>query len=77
MAPQQPTPDLVKADFVQALAELARGEQTASAMENQLTALEQKIDALLATTESQGASNPDDRNGMQDGDSDKNQVDGK
>ena len=34
-----------------------RGEQTASAMENQLSALEQKIDDLLATAESQSVSN--------------------
>lgn len=33
-----------------------RGEQAASAMENQLTALEQKIDALLASAEAPGAS---------------------
>lgn len=33
-----------------------RGEQAASAMENQLTALEQKIDALLASAECPGAS---------------------
>lgn len=44
-------------------------------MEDQLTALEQKIDALLASAESQTASNTGDRKEMQDGD--KNQVDGK
>ncbi|KAI4144721.1 MAG: hypothetical protein LQ341_002588 [Variospora aurantia] len=78
MAPQQPTPDdLVKADFARALEELARGEQTASVMENQLTALEHKIDALLATTESQDAANTDDRNETQERRLNKNQVDGK
>ncbi|KAL9014955.1 MAG: hypothetical protein Q9173_000409 [Seirophora scorigena] len=75
MAPQQPTSGLGEADFAQALQELARGEQTASAMEDQLTALEQKIDALLASAEAQTASNIDDRKEMQDGD--KNQVNGK
>lgn len=40
-------------------------------MENQLTALEQKIDALLASAESQSASEPDDQNEMQTGEKDK------
>ncbi|KAL8744785.1 MAG: hypothetical protein Q9190_003015 [Brigantiaea leucoxantha] len=42
-------------DLAQAFQELARGEQTASVMEKQLTTLEQKIDDLLATAESQNA----------------------
>ena len=32
-----------------------RGEQAAAAMEKQLTALEQKIDALLESAEAQGS----------------------
>lgn len=46
-------------------------------MENQLTALEHKIDALLATTESQDAANTDDGNETQERRLNKNQVDGK
>ncbi|KAL8808372.1 MAG: hypothetical protein Q9182_000192 [Xanthomendoza sp. 2 TL-2023] len=44
-----------EADWAKAFQEIARGEQAAAAMENQLTALEQKIDALLAGAESPGA----------------------
>ncbi|GAB7349677.1 hypothetical protein MBLNU459_g0349t1 [Dothideomycetes sp. NU459] len=36
------------ADFVKAFQELQRGEQTASALESHLTALEAKIEELLA-----------------------------
>ncbi|KAL9029726.1 MAG: hypothetical protein Q9196_002065 [Gyalolechia fulgens] len=56
MAPQQPVPNPGDADIGKALQELARGEQTASVMENQLSALERKIDALLASAESQNTS---------------------
>ncbi|KAI4191474.1 MAG: hypothetical protein L6R41_000008 [Letrouitia leprolyta] len=59
MAPQQPVPNPGDADIAKALQELARGEQTASAMENQLSALEQKIDALLASAESQDKAQED------------------
>ncbi|KAL9605110.1 MAG: hypothetical protein Q9219_000044 [cf. Caloplaca sp. 3 TL-2023] len=52
MAPQDSIPGHEEADFAKALQELARGEQTASAMETQLTALEKKIDDLLATAQS-------------------------
>lgn len=38
-------------DFVQALQELAKGERTATALENQLSSMEAKIDALLAQAE--------------------------
>ncbi|KAL8921938.1 MAG: hypothetical protein Q9172_003787 [Xanthocarpia lactea] len=55
MAPENATPEPADADFAKAFQEIARGEQAASAMENQLTALEQKIDALLASAESSGA----------------------
>ncbi|KAF6235903.1 hypothetical protein HO173_006099 [Letharia columbiana] len=40
------------ADLARAFQELAKGERTASAMETQLTALERKIDELLATVAS-------------------------
>ncbi|KAF2141785.1 uncharacterized protein K452DRAFT_298450 [Aplosporella prunicola CBS 121167] len=36
------------ADLAQAFKDLARGERTASAMEDHLTALERKIDEMLA-----------------------------
>ncbi|KAL8897410.1 MAG: hypothetical protein Q9207_007228 [Kuettlingeria erythrocarpa] len=52
---EQPDPGDDAADFAQAFKELAKGEQAASAMENQLTALERKIDALLESAEAQGA----------------------
>ncbi|KAI5245165.1 hypothetical protein E4T43_03326 [Aureobasidium subglaciale] len=42
--------DLQDADFAKAFQELNRGEQTASALENHLAALEAKIDELLAAT---------------------------
>ncbi|MCJ1399690.1 hypothetical protein MMC11_002892 [Xylographa trunciseda] len=38
-------------DLAQAFKDLARGEQTASAMENKLSGLEQRIDDLLASME--------------------------
>ncbi|KAL7927663.1 hypothetical protein ACQKWADRAFT_277456 [Trichoderma austrokoningii] len=38
-------------DLAQALRELSRGEQTATAMEANLTTLESKLDALLAAFE--------------------------
>ncbi|KAL9003346.1 MAG: hypothetical protein Q9188_003774 [Gyalolechia gomerana] len=62
MAPHQTVPNPGDADIAKALQELARGEQTASAMENQLSALEQKIDALLASAESQNISHEDGQN---------------
>lgn len=39
---------LNETDFVQAFQDLARGERTAAALEHHLTALEQKIEELLA-----------------------------
>ncbi|KAL8674671.1 MAG: hypothetical protein Q9168_000903 [Polycauliona sp. 1 TL-2023] len=61
MAPEREmTPEPGDADIAKAFQELARGEQAASAMENQLTALEQKIDALLASAESAGSPDKDD-----------------
>ncbi|KAI9814730.1 MAG: hypothetical protein M1827_002996 [Pycnora praestabilis] len=38
-------------DFAQAFKDLAKGEQTAAALENHLTSLERKIDDLLASVE--------------------------
>ncbi|PTB46838.1 uncharacterized protein TrAFT101_003722 [Trichoderma asperellum] len=63
-----PKPDQHEAapevDLAQALRELARGEQTATAMEANLTNLESKLDALLAAfeqleEEEKGGKNPE------------------
>ncbi|KAI4735840.1 hypothetical protein E4T50_13646 [Aureobasidium sp. EXF-12298] len=43
-------PDSQDADFAKAFQELNRGEQTATALENHLAALEAKIDELLAAS---------------------------
>ncbi|KEQ63614.1 uncharacterized protein M437DRAFT_47207, partial [Aureobasidium melanogenum CBS 110374] len=43
-------------DSLQAFQELNRGEQTATALENHLSALEAKIDELLAATGQQDQS---------------------
>ncbi|KAI4279561.1 MAG: hypothetical protein LQ337_000146 [Flavoplaca oasis] len=57
MAPEhETTPELGDADIAVAFQEIARGEQAATAMEDQLTALESKIDALLASAEPLGLS---------------------
>ncbi|KAL1303945.1 hypothetical protein AAFC00_000395 [Neodothiora populina] len=45
-----------EADFAKAFQELARGEQTATALENHLTALEAKIEELLAQADQGGSS---------------------
>ncbi|KAJ5996535.1 hypothetical protein N7522_008195 [Penicillium canescens] len=42
-------------DISQALADLAKGEMTASALENNLSAIESKVDELLAVFERQSA----------------------
>lgn len=66
MAPDQGqtgTSDLHHEDatktMAQAFKDLAKGEQTAAAMEGKLTALEQKIDALLASVEDSEAGKPE------------------
>nr|POE80806.1 hypothetical protein CFP56_56879 [Quercus suber] len=41
------------ADLVKAFQELAKGERTATALENQLSNMEAKIEALLAQAEQQ------------------------
>lgn len=57
MSSQRPIPDQTDpinagdADFAQAFKDLARGEKTASALERQLSAMEKKIDELLAQAE--------------------------
>ncbi|MCJ1412901.1 hypothetical protein MMC19_007001 [Ptychographa xylographoides] len=51
-AAQKPTAQAGNPDFAQAFKDLTRGEQTASAMENKLSSLEQRIDDLLASVES-------------------------
>ena len=55
MAPPQPngdaTPLLTEGDLAQAFKDLARGEETASALEQHLDALEEKIEELLARAE--------------------------
>jgi multidrug resistance efflux pump len=43
-----------------ALRDLARGERTAAALEDQLTSLEAKIEALLATADAARAASDDD-----------------
>ncbi|KAL1625972.1 hypothetical protein SLS56_007029 [Neofusicoccum ribis] len=48
--PQGPQGD---ADLAQAFKDLARGEQTASTLENHLDALEAKIEELLAAADAQ------------------------
>nr|POE63183.1 hypothetical protein CFP56_04086 [Quercus suber] len=40
-------------DLVKAFQELAKGERTATALENQLSSMEAKIEALLAQAEKQ------------------------
>ncbi|KAI4159369.1 MAG: hypothetical protein LQ342_006625 [Letrouitia transgressa] len=52
-APSNPEPEDPSSDLAQAFRDLAKGEHTASVMERQLTALERKIDGLLAAAESQ------------------------
>ncbi|KAF9247890.1 hypothetical protein DTO013E5_3153 [Penicillium roqueforti] len=42
-------------DLSKALAELAKGEMTASALENHLSAIESQVDELLASFEKQAA----------------------
>ncbi|QIX00120.1 hypothetical protein AMS68_005637 [Peltaster fructicola] len=54
MAPERPAATSSakeQADFVQAFQELAKGERTATALENQLSVMEAKIEALLAEAE--------------------------
>ncbi|MCJ1225734.1 hypothetical protein MMC12_002383 [Toensbergia leucococca] len=46
-----PASALSDTDLIKAFQELAKGERTASAMETQLTSLEQKIDELLASVD--------------------------
>ncbi|KAJ8107272.1 hypothetical protein OPT61_g8985 [Boeremia exigua] len=46
----EPAPS-ADADFAQAMKELARGEQTAAALEGHLDSLEKKIEELLAQAE--------------------------
>ncbi|KAL8677784.1 MAG: hypothetical protein Q9186_005817 [Xanthomendoza sp. 1 TL-2023] len=71
MAPVHTRPDPGEADLAQAFQEIARGEQAASAMENQLTALEQKIDALLAGAQSPGAPDENRHNNNNNGNQEK------
>ena len=49
-------PRQTAASLVQALQELSKGEATATAMENKLSLLEQKIDELLANVAENDAS---------------------
>ncbi|MCJ1241466.1 hypothetical protein MMC14_009471 [Varicellaria rhodocarpa] len=44
-----------ESDLAQAFKDLAKGERTALAMENQLTSLERKIDDLLASVDSKAS----------------------
>ncbi|KAL8773138.1 MAG: hypothetical protein Q9209_001814 [Squamulea sp. 1 TL-2023] len=72
MAPEQKTTESGDADIAKAFQELAKGERAASAMENQLTVLERKIDALLASADSSG-----DPNGNNNDDDGKQQRNGR
>ncbi|KAB5580524.1 hypothetical protein GE09DRAFT_441029 [Coniochaeta sp. 2T2.1] len=45
------SPALTRSQLAQALQDLARGEQTANALENNLSKLESKLDELLASFE--------------------------
>ncbi|KAK5739416.1 hypothetical protein LTR17_005321 [Elasticomyces elasticus] len=54
MAPEKSDPSASRADegdLVKAFQELAKGERTAAALENQLSSMEAKIEALLAEAE--------------------------
>ncbi|KAK5164107.1 uncharacterized protein LTR77_010198 [Saxophila tyrrhenica] len=56
MAPEQPTATAnanssEEADLAKAFQELAKGERTATALENQLNSMEARIEALLAQAE--------------------------
>ncbi|KAJ5818281.1 hypothetical protein N7474_003872 [Penicillium riverlandense] len=51
-----PEDDPSNVDITQALADLARGEMTASALENHLNELEGKVEELLAGFEAHGQS---------------------
>ncbi|KAI9797015.1 MAG: hypothetical protein M1833_005848 [Piccolia ochrophora] len=48
------------ADIAQLLKDLARGEQTATALENNLSSLERKIDDLLADVDGQANGPPNE-----------------
>ncbi|KAI8632565.1 hypothetical protein F5Y19DRAFT_421730 [Xylariaceae sp. FL1651] len=59
-AHQVPSASTTQAELAQAFRELARGEQQAAAIEANLTSLENKLDALLASIEAgSGAANVD------------------
>ncbi|KAB5536362.1 hypothetical protein GE09DRAFT_1226427 [Coniochaeta sp. 2T2.1] len=49
--PSTDSPALTRSQLAQALQDLARGEQTANALENNLSKLESKLDELLASFE--------------------------
>ncbi|KAL9621280.1 MAG: hypothetical protein Q9160_004301 [Pyrenula sp. 1 TL-2023] len=51
MSKDQHKEEHVNADLAQAFKDLAKGEQAASALENRLTSVEQKIDELLERAE--------------------------
>ncbi|KAK5943387.1 hypothetical protein PMZ80_004394 [Knufia obscura] len=51
------------AEMAQAFQELAKGEQTASALEKQLDGIENRIDELLAAAEASANTSGDDSQG--------------
>ncbi|KAJ5585344.1 uncharacterized protein N7459_005144 [Penicillium hispanicum] len=59
-------------DISKALADLAKGEQTATALENHLNSLEGKVDELLAFFEGQDKSQSDANASTQDRDPKEN-----
>ncbi|KAJ4518099.1 hypothetical protein HRR83_003445 [Exophiala dermatitidis] len=49
-------PQLLSSEMAKAFQELARGEQTASALESKLDSIERRIEQLLASVESSSSS---------------------
>ncbi|KAI3323521.1 hypothetical protein HD806DRAFT_90033 [Xylariaceae sp. AK1471] len=71
-AHQVPSASKTQAEMAQAFKDLARGEQQAAAIEANLTNLESKLDALLASIEAGSA-----ENGDKDEDSKEQQLPGE
>ncbi|KAI9167002.1 hypothetical protein HJFPF1_03121 [Paramyrothecium foliicola] len=65
MSPSQHSPPAASktddADLAQAYKDLLRGEQAATALEANLSNLESKLDALLATFEAKNPEQPEDK----------------
>ncbi|KAI0553790.1 hypothetical protein F4679DRAFT_580506 [Xylaria curta] len=70
-AHQVPSASTAQAEMAQAFRDLARGEQQAAAIEANLSSLESKLDALLASIE---AAEPAEMNGNTDENPQKDRV---